>query len=143
MMTQSINKVILIGYLGSDPELRTTINGTYVTNVSLVTSTPWKDKQSGEVKNHTEWHKLVFYNKLAEVVGEYLSKGDKIYIEGHLRTRRWQSQKDSSHSITEIIADEMQPLSNKTLTKNTHYASWYGKHQMGAKQLTRTGLINH
>lgn len=134
MMHQSINKVILMGYLGSAPELRITIHGTYVTNVSLVTSTHGKIKQSGEVKTHNEWHKLVFYNKLAEVVGEYLNKGDIIYIEGHLRTRQWQGQADSSHSITEIIANEMQLLSNKPLTKNTHHASWYGKHQTGAKR---------
>ncbi|MDF2867252.1 MAG: ssb [Gammaproteobacteria bacterium] len=134
MMAKSINKVILIGYLGSDPELRATINGTYVTNASLATSTSWKDKQSGEIKNHTEWHKIVFYNKLAEMVGEYISKGDKIYVEGHLRTRKWQDQEGLTHYITEIIADEMQMLSNKTPAKNTHYATWYGKNQSNVGQ---------
>ena len=123
-MAKSINKVILIGHLGSDPELRATVKGTYVTNVSLATSNSWKDKHSGELQEHTEWHKLVFYNKLAEVVGEYLSKGDKIYIEGHLRTSKWQDKGGLEHHVTEVIADELQMLTNKALVKNTHYSTW-------------------
>jgi single-strand DNA-binding protein len=133
-MAKTINKVILIGYLGSEPELRATVNGTYITNASLATSTSWKDKHSGEVKEHTEWHKLVFYNKLAEVVGEYVRKGDKIYIEGHLRTRKWHDQKGVECFITEIVADEMQMLSNKTPTKNTHYAVWHKPQTTGEQR---------
>jgi single-strand DNA-binding protein len=122
-MARSINKVILIGHLGSDPELRATIKGTFLATVTLATSSQWKDKQTGETKEQTEWHKIVFYNRLAELVGEYLSKGDKIYLEGSLRTRKWQGQDGKEHLITEIVASEMQMLSNKTPVKNKHFVA--------------------
>lgn len=132
-MAKSINKVILIGNLGSDPELRATISGTYIANVNLATSYNWKDKQTGETKEHTEWHKLVFYNRLADVVGKYLSKGHKIYVEGHLRTRKWQDQTGIDHYVTEVIVDEMQMLGSKAPTENVHEASWHPNAQTAAK----------
>lgn len=112
-MARSVNKVILIGNLGNDPEIRYTPNGSAVANVSLATSESWKDKQSGEMQDRTEWHRVVFFNRLAEIVGEYLKKGSKIYIEGSLRTRKWQDKNGLDRQTTEIIANEMAMLDSK------------------------------
>lgn len=112
-MARGINKVILIGNLGSDPEARYTPTGTAVVSVSVATSSAWKDKQSGETQERTEWHRVVFFNRLAEIVNEYLKKGSKVYIEGSLRTRKWTDKNNVEKYTTEIIADEMQMLDGR------------------------------
>jgi single-strand DNA-binding protein len=103
-MARGINKVILIGNLGGDPEVRYMPNGSAVANVTLATSEAWKDKQTGETQDRTEWHRVVFFNRLAEIAGEYLRKGSKIYIEGRLQTRKWQDKNGQDRYTTEIIA---------------------------------------
>ncbi len=113
MATRGVNKVILIGNLGADPEVRYMPSGGAVTNVSLATSDIWKDKNTGEPQERTEWHRVVFFNRLAEVVGEYLKKGSKIYVEGSLRTRKWQGQDGQDRYTTEIVANEMQMLDSR------------------------------
>lgn len=112
-MARGINKVILIGNLGNDPEVRYTPGGSAVANVVLATSTVWKDKQTGSNQERTEWHRIVFFNRLAEIVGEFLKKGSKIYIEGSLRTRKWQDKTGMDRYTTEIIANEMQMLDSR------------------------------
>jgi single-strand DNA-binding protein len=112
-MARGVNKVILIGNLGADPEVRHTPSGTAVSNITLATSSSWRDKQSGQKQEQTEWHRIVFFNRLAEIVGEYLHKGSKIYIEGSLRTRKWQDKSGVDRYTTEIIANEMQILDSR------------------------------
>jgi single-strand DNA-binding protein len=112
-MARGINKVILIGNLGADPEVRYMPSGNAVTNVNLATSDSWKDKQSGQMQERTEWHRVVFFNRLAEIAGEYLRKGSKVYIEGSLRTRKWQGQDGQDRYTTEIVASEMQMLDGR------------------------------
>lgn len=113
-MARGVNKVILIGNLGSDPEVRYTPNGNAVANISLATSEVWRDKQSNELRERTEWHRVVFFNRLAEIVGEFLHKGSKCYVEGALRTRKWQDKNGQERYTTEIIATEMHILDGKT-----------------------------
>ena len=108
-----LNKVQLIGNLGADPKLHTFDNGGTVANVSIATSEKWKDKESGEVREHTEWHNLVFHNRLAEIARDYLKKGSPIYVEGRLRTRKWQTEGGEDRYTTEIRVDEMQMLGGK------------------------------
>lgn len=112
-MARGINKVILIGNIGNDPEVRYTPNGNAVANVSLATSEVWKDRQSGDQQERTEWHRVVFFNRLGEIAGEYLRKGSKIYVEGSLRTRKWQDKNGHDRYTTEIVANEMQMLDSK------------------------------
>ena len=112
-MARGINKVILVGNLGGDPETRYTANGSAVTNITLATTDSWRDKQSGETQERTEWHRIVFFNRLAEIAGEYLRKGRQVYIEGSLRTRKWQDQNGQDRWTTEIVANEMQMLGNR------------------------------
>lgn len=109
-MARGINKVILIGNLGKDPETKYMPSGEAVTNITLATSETWKDKQTGQPQERTEWHKVVFFKRLAEIAGEYLTKGSKVYIEGSLRTRKWQDQSGQDKYSTEIVANEMQML---------------------------------
>jgi len=111
-MARGINKVILVGNLGRDPETRYMPSGGAVTNVSIATSKGWKDKYSGEQKERTEWHRIVFFNKLAEIAGEYLKRGSKVYIEGELRTRDWEKD-GQKHYTTEVVASEMQMLDSR------------------------------
>lgn len=118
-MARGVNKVILIGNLGSDPEVRYTPSGSAVANVNLATSESWRDKTSGELQDRTEWHRIVFFNRLAEIVGEYLHKGSKIYVEGSLRTRKWQDKNGVERHTTEIIANEMHILDSRSGT-GTH-----------------------
>jgi single-strand DNA-binding protein len=112
-MARGINKVILIGNLGQDPETRYMPSGGAVTNVTLATSESWKDKNSGEQQERTEWHRVVFFNRLGEIAGEYLKKGSKVYVEGSLRTRKWQGQDGQDRYTTEIVANEMQMLDSR------------------------------
>ena len=111
---RGINKVILIGNLGKDPETRYMPSGGAVTNVTIATSESWRDKASGEIKEKTEWHRVVFFNRLGEIAGEYLKKGSKVYVEGQLRTRKWQGQDGQDRWTTEIVAREMQMLDSKS-----------------------------
>ena len=112
-MARGINKVILIGNIGQDPEVKYMPSGGAVTNVSLATSETWKDKNTGQPQERTEWHRVVFFNRLGEIAGEYLKKGSKVYIEGSLRTRKWQAQDGSDRYTTEIVASEMQMLDGR------------------------------
>jgi single-strand DNA-binding protein len=109
----SVNKVIIVGNLGRDPEVRYSSEGAAVCNVSIATTSNWKDKSSGERREETEWHRVVFYNRLAEIAGEYLKKGRPIYVEGRLRTRKWQNKEGQDQYTTEIIADQMQMLGGR------------------------------
>ncbi len=109
-MARGVNKVILVGNLGGDPETRYMPSGGAVTNVTLATSESWKDKQTGEQQDRTEWHRVVFFNRLAEIAGEYLRKGSKLYVEGSLRTRKWTDQNGVERYTTEIVGSEMQML---------------------------------
>ena len=113
MAARGINKVILIGNLGSDPEVRYSQAGAAITNISVATSETWKDKQTGQSQERTEWHRVVFFNRLAEIAGEYLRKGSKVYIEGSLRTRKWQDRDGQDRYTTEVVANEMQMLDSR------------------------------
>ena len=112
-MARGVNKVILVGNLGADPETRYLPSGGAVTNVRLATSEQWKDKQTGEPREKTEWHRVVFFNRLGEIAGEYLKKGSKVYVEGKLQTRKWQGQDGQDRYTTEIVASEMQMLDGR------------------------------
>lgn len=112
-MARGINKVILIGNLGQEPDTRYMPSGGAVTNITLATSETWKDKNTGQPQERTEWHRVVFFNRLAEIAGEYLKKGSKVYIEGSLRTRKWQGQDGQDRYTTEIVASEMQMLDSQ------------------------------
>jgi single-strand DNA-binding protein len=111
-MARGVNKVILVGNLGNDPETRYLPDGNAVTNVSVATSQVWRDRESGQQNERTEWHRVVFFRRLAEIAGEYLKKGSKVYIEGSLRTRQWERD-GQKHYTTEIVANEMQMLDSR------------------------------
>ena len=113
-MARGINKVILVGNLGKDPETRYMPNGKAVTNFTVATSESWKDKQTGEQREQTEWHNIVMYDRLAEIAAEYLRKGSQVYIEGKLRTRKWQDKEGRDRYTTEINANEMQMLGGRS-----------------------------
>jgi len=113
MASRGVNKVILVGNLGQDPETKYMPSGGAVTNISVATSDQWKDKQTGQPQERTEWHRVVFFNRIAEIAGEYLRKGSKVYIEGSLRTRKWQGQDGQDRYTTEIVCNEMQMLDSR------------------------------
>jgi len=113
MASRGINKVILVGNLGADPEVRYMPSGSAITNIRIATSETWKDKENGEAQERTEWHRVVFFNRLAEIAGEYLKKGSKVYIEGSIRTRKWQDKDGQDKYTTEIVAKEMQMLDSR------------------------------
>jgi len=112
-MSRGVNKAIILGHLGKDPEVRYTPGGAAVANITVATSEQWKDKTSGEKQEKTEWHRIVFFGRLAEVVGEYLKKGAQIYVEGRLQTRKWQDKEGKDRYTTEIVANEMQMLGGR------------------------------
>jgi len=112
-MSKGVNKVIIVGNLGNDPEVRYTQAGAAIANISVATSETWKDKQTGEQQERTEWHRIVGFNRLGEIMGEYLRKGSKVYVEGSLRTRKWQDKDGQDRYTTEIVASEMQMLDSK------------------------------
>src|SRR5574343_855477 len=112
-MKRGVNKVILVGKLGNDPETKSTQAGGAVTSISVATSESWTDKQSGQKQERTEWHRVVFFNKLAEIAGQYLKKGSKVYVEGSLNTRKWTDKAGIERYTTEIVANEMQMLDDK------------------------------
>ncbi len=109
----SVNKVILVGNLGRDPEVRYSAEDSAICNISIATTSQWKDRTSGERREETEWHRVVFYNRLAEIAGEYLRKGRPVYVEGRLRTRKWMGQDGQERFTTEIIAEQMQMLGGR------------------------------
>ena len=112
-MARGVNKVILVGNLGNNPEVKYTTGGSAVTNISIATSDGWKDKTTGEQQERTEWHRVVLFNRLGEIAGEYLRKGSKVYIEGRIQTRKWQDKNGQDRYTTEILANEMQMLDSK------------------------------
>jgi len=112
-MARGVNKVILVGNLGKDPEVRHMPNGNAVANITLATSESWKDKTSGEQQEKTEWHRIVMFRRLGEIAGEYLKKGSQVYIEGKLQTRKWQDNSGNDRYTTEIVASEMQMLGGR------------------------------
>ncbi len=112
-MARGVNKVTLIGHLGKDPEVRYSPNGGAIANITLATSESWKDKTSGEKQERTEWHRVVFFGRLAEIAGEYLKKGAQIYVEGRLQTRKWQDKEGKDRYTTEVVAGEMQMLGSR------------------------------
>jgi single-strand DNA-binding protein len=112
-MARGVNKVILVGNLGQDPETKYSPTGSAMTNITVATSESWKDKQTGQPQERTEWHRVVFFNKLAEIAGQYLKKGSKVYIEGSLRTRKWQDKSGQDRYTTEIVSREMQMLDSR------------------------------
>jgi single-strand DNA-binding protein len=136
MAKGSVNKVILIGNLGADPDTRYMPNGNAVANVSLATSESWKDRNSGEMRERTEWHRVVFYGKLAEIVGQYLKKGSKIYVEGRLQTRKWQGQDGQDRYTTEVVIDQsgtMQMLDGRGGGGTGEFDSGYSQSRPAAK----------
>ena len=112
-MARGVNKVILVGNLGADPETRYTAGGSAVTNVRLATTDSWRDKQSGEQQERTEWHRVVFFGRLAEIAAEYLRKGSQIYVEGRIQTRKWQGKDGQDRWTTEIVGNDMQMLGSR------------------------------
>ncbi len=142
MAKRGINKVILVGNLGQDPEVRFMPNGGAAANFTIATSESWKDKQTGEQKEKTEWHKLSCFGKLAEICGEYLKKGSKIYVEGRLQTRKWQNQQGQDQYTTEVVFDDMQMLDSKPqgvqqqggYQQPAHQAPQQGGYQAPAQQ---------
>jgi single-strand DNA-binding protein len=112
-MARGVNKVILVGNLGKDPEVRYSPNGQAVANITLATSESWKDKNTGDKQERTEWHRVVFFGRLAEIAGEYLKKGMQVYVEGRLQTRKWQDKEGKDRYTTEIVASEMQMLGSR------------------------------
>lgn len=114
----SVNKVILVGNLGKDPEVRYMQNGDAVANITIATTDTWKDKQTGEKKEATEWHRVVFFRKLAEIAGQYLKKGAQVYVEGSLKTRKWQDKEGQDRYTTEIVADTMKMLGSRQSTSD-------------------------
>lgn len=131
-MARGINKAILIGNLGADPEVRYMPSGGSVTAIRLATSESWKDKQTNETQERTEWHRVVFFNRLAEIAGEYLRKGSKVYIEGRIQTRKWQDQSGQDRYTTEIVAQEMQMLDSRGAGANFDQASTQSQGQSAA-----------
>lgn len=122
MVSRGVNKVILIGNLGKDPEIRYLPNGNAVTNITIATSEYWKDKKTGDMKEKTEWHRVILFSKLAEIAGEYLKKGSQIYIEGSLQTRKWQDKNGIDRYTTEVLVNmngKMQMLGNRAGNKNS------------------------
>ncbi len=125
-MARGINKVTIVGNLGNDPEVKYMPSGGAVTNISVATSESWKDKQTGQPQERTEWHRIVFFNRLAEIAGEYLKKGSQVYVEGSLRTRKWQDQSGQDRYTTEIVGNEMQMLGGRQGGMDAGYDQSYG-----------------
>ena len=132
-MARGINKVILIGNLGKDPEVRYSANGAAIANITVATSDSWKDKQTGETQERTEWHRVVMFNRLGEIAGEYLHKGSKVYIEGRIQTRKWTDQSGQDRYTTEIVANEMQMMDSRGSGGSAEFGQGGGQ-QGGSQQ---------
>ena len=139
MASRGINKVILIGNLGADPEVRYTQSNTAIANLSIATSETWKDKQTGEPREQTEWHRCVAYRRLAEIAGEYLKKGSKVYVEGRLQTRKWQGQDGVERYTTEIVINDLQMLDGRPGGGQGGYGGGYSGGQQGGQQSAPQG----
>lgn len=137
-MARGVNKVLLVGNLGRDPEVRYAQNGAAIANISVATSESWKDKTTGEAQERTEWHRVVFFGKLAEIAAEYLKKGTQVFIEGSLRTRKWQDKDGQDRYTTEIVANEMQMLSGRDRGAGTEDAAAEEPRQAGTPARSRT-----
>lgn len=135
-MARGINKVILVGNIGGDPDIRYMPNGNAVCNITLATSESWKDKQTGQAQERTEWHRVVFFNRLGEIAGEYLKKGSKVYIEGQLRTRKWEKDGVDMYT-TEIVASEMQMLDSRSANENAVQQGQQAAQQKQQKQTSQ------
>lgn len=122
-MARGVNKAILIGNLGNDPDMRYTASGAAVANISIATAESWRDKESGEQQERTEWHRVVAFGRLAEIMGEYLRKGSQVYIEGRIQTRKWQDKEGQDRYTTEIVANELQMLGSKGGGGSANYDS--------------------
>ena len=142
-MARGVNKVILIGNLGQDPEVKYMPNGNAVANITIATSESWKDKNTGEQVDKTEWHRVVFFRRLAEIVGEYLKKGSKIYVEGKLQTRKWQDNNGQDRYTTEIIANEMQMLDSRGGGSGDFNQSPMGGQQQSAPSQAAPAPVNN
>ena len=142
MASRGINKVILVGNVGQDPEVRYMPSGGAVANISIATSESWKDKQSGEQVDRTEWHKVVFFNRLGEIAGEYLKRGAKVYVEGSLRTRKWQDKDGQDRYTTEIVGSEMQMLDRKGDDFMNQSQDNKSQHQSSANQSTNAAQVS-
>ena len=125
-MARGVNKVILVGTLGADPDTRYTPSNAAVTNLSIATNESWKDKQSGEQKEKTDWHRVVMFNRLAEIATEYLRKGSQVYIEGKIQTRKWEDKEGKDRWTTEVVANEMQMLGSRSSGSNSAPSSMEG-----------------
>lgn len=126
MAQRGVNKVILVGNIGKDPEVRYSQGGGAIANVTLATSEAWRDKATGEDQERTEWHRVVFFGKLGEIVGQYVKKGSKLYVEGSLRTRKWQDQSGQDRYTTEIVASDMQMLDSRSADAPADAGYQYG-----------------
>lgn len=133
-MARGVNKVIIVGNLGKDPESRAMPSGGTATNLTVATTESWKDKQSGEKQERTEWHNVVAFNRLAEIMAEYLKKGSQVYIEGKLQTRKWQDKEGNDRYTTEILANEMQMLGGNSGASTTQQQSRPTQSQPAASQ---------
>ena len=140
-MSKGINKVILVGNLGQDPEVRYTTSGGAVANISVATTEEWKNKQSGEKESHTEWHRVVAFGRLAEIMGEYLKKGSQVYIEGKIQTRKWQDNSGADRYTTEIVASEMQMLGGNPTSQREqrHEARNVGREEVAHQAVASQG----
>jgi len=144
MASRGINKVILVGNLGADPEHRMSQAGSAITNISIATSESWKDKNTGQQQERTEWHRVVFFNRLGEIAAEYLRKGSKVYVEGSLRTRKWQDQNGQDRWTTEVVGNEMQMLDSRSgggdgFAGGTGGAGQYAAPQPAAQPMPQSG----
>ena len=135
----SVNKVILVGNLGRDPEVRYSAEGAAICNISIATTSQWKDRTTGERREETEWHRVVFYNRLAEIAGEYLRKGRPVYVEGRLRTRKWTGQDGQERFTTEIIAEQMQMLGGRDGESQQPNSPPQGQQRNGYAEATGRG----
>jgi single-strand DNA-binding protein len=142
-MSKGINKVILVGNLGQDPEVRYMANGAAVANISIATTDSWQDKQTGEQQEKTEWHRVVFFNRLAEVVGEYLKKGSQIYIEGSLQTEKWTDKDNVERYTTKIKAKEMQMLGSRSEGAGGHQSANRDGYQGQQSKPAQNGAQQH
>jgi single-strand DNA-binding protein len=143
MASRGVNKVIIIGNVGQDPEIKYTASGAPVVTVSIATSEIWRDKQTGENKEKTEWHRVVFFNKLAEIISQYIKKGSKLYVMGSLRTRKWEDKSGVEKYTTEVIANDIQMLDKKG---DAEYASQeqnsYGENSLKSSGAKKTDIVS-
>ncbi|MDY6884050.1 MAG: single-stranded DNA-binding protein [Pseudomonadota bacterium] len=140
-MGRGVNRVFIIGNVGSDPEIKTTSNGSTIANLSVATSEAWRDKNTGEMQERTEWHRIVLFNRLAEIAQQYLRKGSKVYIEGKIQTRKWQDQNGQDRYSTEIVGNELQMLDSRE-SNGGQTSNGFVPRASGTKQFVTSNPIN-